>query len=96
MVILKGIDTKLFFKKTFLPWLVWLSWLEHPPINQTVVGLVPIWGMCERQPIYLSLSLSLPPSLPLSLKSISMTLVRSKKKYIKKLLKTVVEHALYV
>ena len=60
----------------------WLSWLEHCPIYQKVVGLIPSQGKYERQPIDLSLSLSL--SVPLShpsfsLKSINISWMRIKK-----------------
>ena len=73
-----------------LPWLVWLSWLEHCPVNREVTGLmlyqktylgcslVPSWGVWERQLVSVSLShndvsLPLSPSLPLSLRSVSMS-----------------------
>ena len=28
------------------PWLVWLSWLEHCPVNQKFAGLMPGQGTC--------------------------------------------------
>ena len=70
---------------------MWLSWLEHHPINQKVVGLipgqgtylgctfVPQLGTWERQLSDVSLPLSLLP-LPLSLKSISMSSGKGNKK----------------
>ena len=64
-------------KLIVVPWLVWLSWLEHHPIHQKFAGSIPSqgvylgcgfsWGM--RQPINVSVSLSL--SLSLSLISIN-------------------------
>ena len=65
------------------PWLVWLSGPEHRPINQRVpirflvrvVGSVPGQGTYERHLIDASLShRCFSPSLPLSLKSIRMSL----------------------
>ena len=41
-----------------LPWLVWLSWLEHRPVNRKVVGSVPNqrsnlgWGLTPGQGVY--------------------------------------------
>ena len=46
---------------------VWLSWLECCPIYQKAAGSIPSWGAYGRQQI--DVSLSLPPSLPLSKKS---------------------------
>lgn len=57
------------------PQLVWLSGLEHHPMNQQAAGLTPgyvrehaqvvglifDWGECRRQPIHVSLSSSPPP-----------------------------------
>ena len=55
----------------------WLSWLDHCPIHRKVVGLIPSWGTCKKQPInvflfsllllpliLLLLLFFLPPSLP--------------------------------
>ena len=33
-------------KKFCKPWPVWLSWLEHHPINQMAMGLIPSQGTC--------------------------------------------------
>ena len=55
------------------------QWIEHQPVNQRVTGSIPSqgtclgcgpglrYGACERQP-HSDVSLSLSPSLPLSLK----------------------------
>ena len=88
-------------RKEYLPWPVWLSWLEHHLGNQKVASSVPSWDTClgcrfsphvweatdpcfSLTSILLSLSLSLPsslsPSLLLTLKSISMSLVEDLKK----------------
>ena len=49
----KYIDSKYIFlyinaHKIYIsrPWLVWLSWLEHCPINWNVTGLIPSQGTC--------------------------------------------------
>ena len=65
--------------KTFQKYLSGVAqWTEHQPANQRVAGLIPSQGTClgcgpghqlgdcERQPHLMSLSLT--PSLPLSLK----------------------------
>ena len=75
-------------KTQVLPRPVWLSWLEHPPVRQKVMGsvprqgtyiyvagLTPGWGAYNRQEIINSLSL------PLYLKVVKKCpLVRIKKK----------------
>ena len=43
-------------KYIFVSLTVWLSWLEHYPVQQKVVGLVPGWGAYRRQLIHVSLS----------------------------------------
>ena len=40
------------------PWPVWLSWLEHRPVDQRLAGLIPGQGTPRRQPMDVS------PSLP--------------------------------
>ena len=46
------------------PWLVQLSWLEHHPVDQEVVSLIPGQGMYEKAANqYFSLTLTLPLSL---------------------------------
>ena len=80
-----------------LPWPVWLGWLEHHPVNWKILGLIPtpglqVWSpvrVCMRgnQSMFLShidVSLPLSPSLPLSLKSISMSSGEDKKKCLRK------------
>ena len=70
--------------KILLPWPVWRSCLEHCPIDRKVMSLIPSQGThlgCKYNPcsgcvqegsqsMFFSFSfLSLPPSLPLSLKA---------------------------
>ena len=72
----------MFLRRTWtVPWLVWLSWLGVIPQSEGllvwfplrayayIVGLLPGWGVCERQPIDVSLlyrgfSPSLSPPFP--------------------------------
>ena len=45
-------------KENRLAWVprpVWLSWLEHYPVNREVAGLIPGWCTYERQPTDVSL-----------------------------------------
>ena len=76
-----------------VPWLVWLSglsaslWTKRLPVQfpvracACIVGQVHSWGHARRQPINVSLSLS--PSLPLSLK-VNKILKKKKKRKEKK------------
>ena len=77
--------TFLFIKKSQVALAGVAQWIEHRPVNREAAGLIPsqgtllgcgpgpLLGLCERQPIDVSLtqgcfSPSLSPSLPLSLK----------------------------
>ena len=79
------------FIKNFQPWLVWLSWLEHPPINQKVMGSIPSQGTCfggrfgpwfracarGNWSMFLShIDVYLPPSLPSPLSKINKHVLR--------------------
>lgn len=52
-------------KKTPSPGL-WLSWVGRCPMHPKVLGSIPGWGACGRQPS----NVSPPPPAPLSLKSV--------------------------
>ena len=39
-------DKERILKAAREPWLVWLTWLEHCPLNQRVMGSVPSQGTC--------------------------------------------------
>ena len=41
-------QTKTAQKIGIQPWPVWLSWLEHCPIDQKGAGLSPSLGVCEK------------------------------------------------
>ena len=76
---------RLLRRQNTMPWLVWLGWLEHHPANRREADSISGQGAYERQPTDISLlhrcfSPCLSPSLPLSLKSISMSLGKDLKK----------------
>ena len=75
-----------------VPWLVWLSWLECRPINRKVTSSIPGQGTClgcgsvpstqytcERQPVNVSLSFSLPSCLSQTIKHILGSGLKGKK-----------------
>ena len=86
-----------YFKENKETWVVRLSWLEHHPINRKVAGLIPgqgtYWGFkvgpwsgCIWEATDRCFPLShqcFSPSLPLSLKSISMSLGKAKKIFLR-------------
>ena len=79
------------FKTHLEPWPMWLGWLKHCPLNPKVTGAIAGQGTslgCRFSPQMGHVqeatdgcfSPSLCPSLPLSLKSVSMSLGEDKKK----------------
>ena len=72
-----------FLKINTEPGLVWPSWLEHHPTNQNVMALIPVRAMpglqvrsqlgCIQEATNQCSLLLSPPSLSLSLKTISMS-----------------------